>query len=280
MFTNTQNHYEILGVQKTATTKEIKKAYKALVLLCHPDKNPGNLETEEKFKKISQAYTILSNVDSRRNYDFGSEIEFNIIPNHVNSSVFFDIIFGNIFNKTFSRGGSSSFKFKPPDLVYHLDCSLSDIFNGVVKKMEYRRKVNGTEQIDYIDVEVPKDCFNGQQLKFSAKGTIIENCYPGNLLVVLHEKNNNKFLMRNNYDLVYIHVISLKEALIGIKISLLNLDNERFFFDMRNEVITEETEKRIVGKGFDSQGDLIIKFKINFPKELSSEQKESIEKIL
>ncbi len=61
--------YEVLGVAKTASADEIKKAYKSLAMKYHPDKNPGNAEAEEKFKQINAAYDVLGDEAKRRDYD-------------------------------------------------------------------------------------------------------------------------------------------------------------------------------------------------------------------
>jgi len=67
--TNDKNYYSMLGVEKTASADEIKKAYRKLSMKYHPDHNPGNSEAEEMFKEINEAYSVLSDEDKRRNYD-------------------------------------------------------------------------------------------------------------------------------------------------------------------------------------------------------------------
>src|SRR4051812_23127808 len=64
-----KDYYDILGVKKTATDEEIKKAYRALAKKHHPDKNKGNKEAENRFKEISEAYAVLSDKEKREQYD-------------------------------------------------------------------------------------------------------------------------------------------------------------------------------------------------------------------
>jgi DnaJ-class molecular chaperone len=72
---NKKDYYEILGVLKDSTEEDIKKSYRKLALLYHPDKNPGNDEACEKFKEVSEAYSVLSNSDKRKQYDLMGNID-------------------------------------------------------------------------------------------------------------------------------------------------------------------------------------------------------------
>ena len=64
-----RDYYEVLGVEKTASADEIKKAFRKLALKYHPDKNPGDKEAEEKFKEVAEAYNVLRDTEKRKQYD-------------------------------------------------------------------------------------------------------------------------------------------------------------------------------------------------------------------
>jgi molecular chaperone DnaJ len=97
-----QDYYELLGVARTATPEEIRKAFRTLALKYHPDRNPGNKEAEQKFKKISQAYDVLSDAEKRKQYDqFGHEGLRGYATRDFEGASFEDIFrsFGDIFGQ-------------------------------------------------------------------------------------------------------------------------------------------------------------------------------------
>jgi len=112
MSTNT-DYYKILGVSKSATPEEIKKAYRKLALKFHPDKNKGDKAAEEKFKEINEAYAVLSDTEKKKQYDTFGSSEFHrrytqedIFRNADFSSIFRDLGMGgdNIFSMFFGGG--------------------------------------------------------------------------------------------------------------------------------------------------------------------------------
>lgn len=114
-------YYNILGVDKTATDTEIKKAYRKLAVKLHPDKNPGNKEAESKFKEVTSAYSVLSDPDKRKNYDnFGEE---GIDMNMGGHSSPHDI-FSNIFGMDRERNN------RVPPTVDKIDLTLEQIYRG------------------------------------------------------------------------------------------------------------------------------------------------------
>ena len=142
-----KDYYEVLGVIKSASPEEIKKAYRKLALKYHPDKNKGDKTAENKFKEASEAYHVLSDKERRSNYDqFGhaafegssgrggfSNFDFtNAFSDIFGSDIFEDFFDG--FGSTRGRGRRRSSNFRGADLRYDLSISLEDAYNG--KKQE------------------------------------------------------------------------------------------------------------------------------------------------
>lgn len=135
--------YEVLGVGRTATDDEIKKAYRKLALTYHPDRNCGDQEAEEKFKEINLAYEVLGDPEKRANFDrFGSTDQ----PGAFGDFGFsrnFDDIFGDLFSDFF--GGNQRKKTrKGDDLRYNLEIDFEEAVFGVEKEIEIPQEVRCT----------------------------------------------------------------------------------------------------------------------------------------
>ena len=152
-----RDYYEVLGVAKTATADEIKKAYRKAAIKYHPDKNPGDKEAEEKFKEAAEAYDILSNPDKRARYDqFGHEgmnaggFGGGASGAYGGSFSMEDIFerFGDLFGGHFGGFGGGGFSGnsrrvnRGSDLRVKVRLSLADIANGIDKKMKINKLVS------------------------------------------------------------------------------------------------------------------------------------------
>jgi len=147
-----RDYYEVLGVSRSATADEIKKAYRQMALKYHPDRNQGNKEAEEKFKEAAEAYEVLSDAEKRQRYDqFGHDglrgsgqqgfTDINDIFSH-----FGDIFGGGIFDDVFGSGqrtrrrGPKQEGTPGSDLRIKLTLTLEEIATGVEKKIKVRKQ--------------------------------------------------------------------------------------------------------------------------------------------
>ncbi len=135
-----RDYYEILGVSKSATDAEIKKAYRALAIQHHPDKNPDDPHAEEKFKEAAEAYAVLSDADKRASYDrFGHQAggAGGFDPGFSNIEDIFDMFgFGDMFGQRQSRRSTVQ---RGSDLRYDLEISLEEAATGKDEKLRIPR---------------------------------------------------------------------------------------------------------------------------------------------
>jgi molecular chaperone DnaJ len=131
-----RDYYEILGVSRNATDEELKKAYRKLALQYHPDRNPGDKESEETFKEISEAYTVLCDPQKRSKYERfgagdggGTVFDFGFGGN-------FDSVFNDLFSDFFGAPRQRQRTRKGEDLRYNLDIEFEEAVFGVEKELE------------------------------------------------------------------------------------------------------------------------------------------------
>jgi len=138
-----RDYYEVLGVAPQAGEAELKKAFRALAMQYHPDKNQGNKDAEEKFKEINEAYAVLSDPDKRAHYD-----RFGVAPGPGGGGGFeggFGTLFEDIFENFFAGAGGGrrgrSRAMRGEDLQYELKITLEDAAAGLDTKIQIPRLV-------------------------------------------------------------------------------------------------------------------------------------------
>jgi len=184
-----RDYYEVLGVQKGASSDDIKSAYRKLALKYHPDKNPGNKEAEEKFKEINEAYEVLSDAQKKQQYDaFGHDAAgasggnpfgqnpFGAGGGYAQYSGDMGDIFGDILGEMFSGGGRRSSartaQRRGGDLRVDIEVSYADVMNGKeisleVPKKETCQACHGTGAKDGAKPKVCPQCKGSGQVRYS-----------------------------------------------------------------------------------------------------------------
>ena len=128
-----ENYYQVLGVDKTATADEIKKAYRNLTKKYHPDKTGGDKEAEEKFKKVAEAYEVLSDKDKRIKFDrFGTVKE---------APQFQQPDMNDVLNQFRNSFGGGRNVHRGHNIIIGLNLTLEEIFSGGIKNLTYKKNV-------------------------------------------------------------------------------------------------------------------------------------------
>ena len=156
-----EDYYEVLGVERTVTVEELKKAYRKKAMQYHPDRNPGDKKAEEMFKKVSEAYEVLQDADKRAAYDRYGHAAFEgpgagaAGPGGMRGAGGFHDPFdifrevfgqgggpgGGIFEEMFGGGGRREEGKVGSDLRYDLEISLEEAARGVEKEISFRKLV-------------------------------------------------------------------------------------------------------------------------------------------
>lgn len=295
MAVNYKDYYAVLGVAKDAIEKDIKQAYRRLARKYHPDVNPGDKSSEEKFKEISEAYEVLSDPGKRQKYDqFGDQWKkvgeappggwetftwsepgvggFDFETGQSGGlGDFFEMLFGEPF-----RGAGARQRRAPArgrDVEYEMEVSLDEAFHGASKSfaLDGRR----------IEVKIPKGVREGSRIKLAGQGQPGPGGQRGDLYLAVKERAHPKF-ERKGADLYSEVSIPYYIAALGGE-SPAQTPTGRV--SMRIPPGTQSEQMfRLPGQGMpylnrDERGDLYVKVKITTPKTLSAREKELLSEL-
>jgi len=297
-----EDYYKLLGVSKNASDDEIKKSYRKLAMKYHPDHTKGDKSAEEMFKKISEAYAVLSNKEKRKEYDtFGAEgfrqrfTQEDIFSGSDFSEILREFGFGggNFFGgrgggTRFSFGSGSPFGFgaeqqqtqvKGSDLIYELPITLREVVSGTSKFVTLQHQGRSEK----ITVKIPKGMITGKKLRLPGKGN--PSPYggpPGDLYIQAKVLADPEFEAQE-YDLYLTRELKLSEALLGTTLSIPTLEDKKL--NLRVPPGTKAgTKMRMSGHGLpfmkkNKKGDLYVQIQIHMPKKLTAEQKKLIQEL-
>ena len=293
-----RDYYEVLGVSKSASDDEIKKAYRKLAIKYHPDKNPGNKEAEEKFKEINEAHDVLSDKQKRARYDQfghagvggggGNPFAGGANPfrqgnpfggfNYGGQTFSFDFggaggsVFDDILGSIFGNGGARRPR-KGADYQTTVSLSFNEAIFGTTKKVT----VGGKD----LKIKIPAGIDDGMSIRLKGKGGPAPEggTEPGDLYVRIKVKPH-KHLTREGAIILSEERINMVDAALGCEIEVETVDG---VVTMKVPAGTQSgTPFKLSGHGvpFRADGDRgphIVTVIVETPKNLSRKQKELLE---
>lgn len=309
--TDFKDYYSVLGISKSASADEIKKAFRKLAVKYHPDRNPDNKPAEEKFKEISEAYEVLGDVDKRKKYDqygrywqqvgqsnsnqspwnngaaTGAGVNFDgfDFSQYANFDEFIDQLLGRFSTNsrpnynTRSNTGFSDFggfggqTSANVDVEKTINLTFSQAFRGVETKINL-----GTET---VTVKIPPGAKSGTKIRLRGKGNLNSITQQrGDLYLLVNLKAHDFFAFEDD-KLVCELPISPSEAVLGAEIAVPTPDGS---VNVKIPAgIKHGQSLRLKGKGWSSakgaRGDLLVKITLTTPTNISSQEKELYQKI-
>lgn len=301
-----KDYYKVLGVNKSATEAEIKKAYRKKALEHHPDRNKNNPKAEEQFKQLNEAYAVLGNKEKRQQYDLYGDEQFH--KRYSQEDIFrgfdFDDIFRNfgfrsggrpfpggmgggdpfgspyddLFNMGRSGGRSATPNTRGEDIEKELTISLEDAYMGIKKTIA----IESDEGRQETSIKIPSGITDGKTLRLAGKGyRSPHGGKPGDLLLKIRIQEHPLFKLEGD-DIIADHEISLTDAVLGATIEVKTLNGEKI---VKVPPGTQSHSKlRLKGLGMSKgsgkdRGDLMVRIIVKLPKVLTEEQNQLMHKL-
>lgn len=299
-----RDFYQTLGVARTASPDEIKRAYRTLAKKYHPDRNPGNADAEAKFKDVQAAYQTLSDTEKRAQYDrygeagvgkvatgptgesvytWGSGSKVNVDDLEDLFSAFGGSEHASIFDQFFAgqqRRGRSTTRAPAPraaDEEREIWLTFDQAVNGTTLAMQLTTGQNGSGE--RVEVKIPKGVDDGQRIRVRGR---VPNPYggPAGDLILRCRIHPHPYFRREGNDVHLDVPVSITEAALGAKVDLPTLSG---FVTLSIPPGTASGAKlRLRGRGIRSEhsgdaGDQIVNVQIVAPHELTEEERRLLE---
>ena len=312
-----RDYYEILGVERTATEVEIKKAYRKLALQYHPDKNPDDKEAAEKFREAAEAYDVLSDPDKKNQYDTYGRVMDDSMGGFSSTGSVFDDLLGDVFGDFFGTSSSRRSRNRPTkgqSIEMYQELTFEEAIFGVekevkVKKSENCKRCDGTgaepggmktcEKCNgqgvfvqrngiysiekQIKVKIPAGIDDSMIMRVSGEGNAGSNGGPSGDLLLHIKVKDHKIFKRVDNDLHFTLPITVFDAILGREFEIDLIDGTKEVIKVKPG--TQVGERiTLKGKGVPSVkgynvGNLYVDLNILIPTNLSKEQKEIFEKM-
>lgn len=249
---NSDNYYEILGLEDSCEDKDIKNSYRKLAKQYHPDKNQGDENKAQIFVKINKAYEILIDSQSRKEY------------NDSLKRYSFEGEWTDYFDEFFNRK-----PIKGDDVHVYCRLTLEELKVGCNKTIHISN--------ERLSITIKPNTKPGSTLMISGKGTTIPDCpIPGDLYIKIVAKPHNVYKVGDNGDLLVEKEITYQDLILGKELILNTLTSKvKIKIPERSDI-----SKRYRLKEHGLGGDIILQLKLYIPKkELSSREKKAIDEL-
>ncbi len=265
-----KDFYKVLGVTKDVSAAELKKVYRKLARKYHPDSNPGDAKAEAKFKEITEANSVLSDPEQRKEYDqfraMGGGARFTAPGGNPGANnAGFEDVFANLFG---GRGGFGGFGGSVPgsDLSATTTIPFIDSINGTTIRLNY-------EGMTPINAKIPAGVSDGQKIKLRGKGQASPNGGPNGDLIITVSVKAHPVFSRDGINLRLTVPVTFAEAVLGATITVPTLGGD----PVKLKVAPNTPNGRVLrvkGKGVPSAkgtGDLLAMVEVLVPSHISEQ---------